>query len=93
MLDAAAPKAGQEGDAEEWPGMTECRDERVQAWTRTRPPAATHAGPQLEARRTDSGGLRPRSTPVKKHGAYILLAGRCCSVREARDGECGRHAE
>ena len=81
--------------------MTECRDERVQARRRTRTPAATHAGPHLEACRTDSDGLAAvvhPSNDVDLHpslgGCYDTRAapgGGVC--RETRGGACVGHTE
>ena len=69
----------------------------------TRTPATTHAGPRLEARRTDSGGIAAvMHLLIKRHGAYTLLAGRYYGVseapgsgvcREERGGACVRCAE
>ncbi|ESU40636.1 Synaptic glycoprotein SC2, partial [Giardia duodenalis] len=53
-------------DAEERPGVTECRDERVQDGRCTRAPATAHAGPRLEARQTDSDGLTAVAHPSNK---------------------------
>ena len=50
-------EVGQGSDAAERPGMATYRNRRVQAGVCARTPASAHAGPHLEARRTDSGGL------------------------------------
>ena len=64
---------GPRRDTEERPGMTEYYDKCVQAWRRTRTPATTHAGPQLEARRTDSGGLTAVAhLHIKRHGSAFF---------------------
>ncbi|ESU40729.1 Chromosome segregation ATPase [Giardia duodenalis] len=49
VLDAAAPKASQEGDTEERPGVTVYCDERVQDGRCTRTPATAHAESHLGA--------------------------------------------
>ncbi|ESU44493.1 Variant-specific surface protein [Giardia duodenalis] len=81
--------------------MTECRDERVQAGVRTRTPAATYAGPKLEARQRDSSGLVAVVHPSNDMDLYSSL-GECYSAiavtessvcREARDGACVEYAE
>ena len=72
-MTAVLSDRGHGSDAEERPGMTVYCDERVQAGMCAHIPATTHAGPHLEAHRTDSGGLAAVvHLLIKQHGSTFF---------------------
>ena len=94
MLDAATPETGQEGGAEERPGVTVYCDERVQDGRCTRTSTNACARTHLEARRTDSDGLAAVVHPSNDVDLHPPLGG-CYNARAAPreqrvQGDAGR---